>query len=444
MTNVGRLIGGGAFLFGVSLVVLAGWLLFSGLQKQEEVEAEKTTTVEVNTESLATPTFKIDPSARGKIAGQKEGQSGATTIPAVRDATGYVEAPAEATPPARTSIEQVYHDAEIKRLTAILDSDLKEDLADKQTLWESYRSKASPSTFADDRRQASLGGINTESAGLTGADNSALHGAAPSLMTPTINQLFAPQHASGQPRTQTQAQASLPFGTVGQPTPSTLQTASLANDPVGYSQYSREAARSPYEVKKGTVIPAALVTEINSDIPGNAVGMIRHDVFDTVTGRHLLIPEGSRIFGLYDNSIEFAQNRLNVVWTHLIFPNGDTLVLEDQQATDIAGQAGFKDQRKGRFLQTFAGNLLYSVLDAGEQAVSARVAKEITGELPQDQSELASAISSVGSQFGGGGTSSAASVFNDQQAKRGPTLRIRSGYRFNILVSKDIILEPYR
>ena len=95
-------------------------------------------------------------------------------------------------------------------------------------------------------------------------------------------------------------------------------------------------------------------------------------------------------------------------------------------------------------LQLFAGNLLYSVLDAGEQAVTARVAKEITGELPQNQSELASAISSVGSQFGGGSTSSAASVFNDQQAKRGPTLRIRSGYRFNILVSKDIILEPYR
>jgi type IV secretory pathway VirB10-like protein len=439
MTNVGKLIGGGAFLIGVGIIGLAGWLFYSGAQKQEEVKVEKTKTVEVNTDALATPTFKIDASVRGQLAGAAGEQGAETTIPAARDGTGYVEAPVEAVPTALTSIEQVYHEAEIARLTAILETDLKEDLADKQALWESYRSKASPSIFAGDIRLASLGGFNSETTGLTGADNSALLGTAPSLVAPTINQLFAPQRDP----VQAQGQGALPLGNQEQGIPTNAQTASLANDPVGYSQYSREAARAPYEVKKGTVIPAALVTEINSDIPGNAVGMIRHDVFDTVTGRHLLIPEGSRIFGLYDDSIEFAQNRLNVVWTHLIFPNGDTLVLEDQQATDIAGQAGFKDQRKGRFLQTFAGNLLYSVLDAGEQAVNARVAKEITGELPQSQSELANAISSVGSQFGGG-SSSAASVFNDQQAKRGPTLRIRSGYRFNILVSKDIILEPYR
>jgi type IV secretory pathway VirB10-like protein len=439
MTNVGKLIGGSAFFIGVGIVGIAGWLLLSGLQKQEEVKVEKTKTVEVSTDALATPTFKIDPSVRGQLAGAAGEQGGETTIPAVRDGTGYVEAPVEAARTALTSIEQIYHEAELARLTAMLDSDLKEDLVDKQALWESYRSKASPSIFAGDMRLVSLGGIELDTAGLTGADNSALAGAAPSLITSTINQLFAPETGLRQ----TQGQGVLPFGNLEQGAPANAQTASLANDPVGYSQYSREAARSPYEVKKGTVIPAALVTEINSDIPGNAVGMIRHDVFDTVTGRHLLIPEGSRIFGLYDDSIEFAQNRLNVVWTHLIFPNGDTLVLEDQQATDIAGQAGFKDQRKGRFLQTFAGNLLYSVLDAGEQAVAARVAKEITGELPTDQSDLASAISNLGSQFGGG-TSSAASVFNDQQAKRGPTLRIRSGYRFNILVSKDIILEPYR
>jgi type IV secretory pathway VirB10-like protein len=444
MTNVGKLIGTGATLIGMGIFILGGWLFYSGMQKQEQVEVEKTKTVEVNTDSLATPTFKIDPSVRGQLAGTESEQGAENTIPAVRDGTGYVEAPVEAAPPALTSIEQVYHEAEIARLKAMLETDLKEDLADKQALWESYRSKAAPSTFAGGARLASLGGIGADNTGLTGADNSALHGAAPSLVTPTINQLFAPQSRQNQAARQIPGQGVLPFGNAGQGAPTNAQIASLASDPVGYSQYSPEAPRSPYEVKKGTVIPAALVTEINSDIPGNAVGMIRHDVFDTVTGRHLLIPEGSRIFGLYDDSIEFAQNRLNVVWTHLIFPNGDTLVLEDQQATDIAGQAGFKDQRKGRFLQTFAGNLLYSVLDAGEQAVTARVAKEITGELPQSQSELASAISSVGSQFGGGGNGSAASVFNDQQAKRGPTLRIRSGYRFNILVSKDIILEPYR
>ena len=140
----------------------------------------------------------------------------------MRDGTGYVEAPAEATPTALTSIEQVYHDAEITRLTAMLESDLKEDLDDKQALWESYRSKAGPSTFGSDMRQASLGGIDAETTNLTGADNAALDGATPSLVTPILNQLFAPQHVPDQ----TQGQGALPFGNVGQPTPSTLQTAS--------------------------------------------------------------------------------------------------------------------------------------------------------------------------------------------------------------------------
>jgi type IV secretion system protein VirB10 len=155
-----------------------------------------------------------------------------------------------------------------------------------------------------------------------------------------------------------------------------------------------------------------------------------------------LIPSGSRLFGVYDPSVDYAQKRLNIVWTHMIFPNGDTLVLEDQQATDVKGSAGFADKRKGNFLANLGGNLLYSILGAGENAAQKRLEQKITGTSDSDENSIGQSIAGLGNQLGGGGTTTAASVFNNKQGTLRPTLKIRSGYRFNILVSKDIILEP--
>jgi type IV secretion system protein VirB10 len=212
-------------------------------------------------------------------------------------------------------------------------------------------------------------------------------------------------------------------------------------DLIGYSRHTPKAARSPYEIKKGTVIPGTLITEINSDIPGNVVGMVRRDVYDTVTGDHRLIPSGSRLFGLYDPSVDYAQKRINVIWTHMIFPNGDTLVLEDQQATDVNGQAGFADKRKGNFLANLGGNLLYSILSAGETGLQKRLETAVSGQPAETGNAIGDSIANLGDQLGGG-NATAASAFNTKQSALTPTLQIRSGYRFNILVSKDIILEP--
>ena len=210
---------------------------------------------------------------------------------------------------------------------------------------------------------------------------------------------------------------------------------------VGYSKYKRSPARSPYEIKKGTVIPGTLVTEVVSGVPGDVTATVRLDVYDTVSGDHLLIPSGSEIFGKYDPNVTYDQDRLPVLWSHLIFPNGDTLVLEDQQGTDIAGRAGFKDKRKGRFLRTLAGNLLYSVLSLTESAAQAKIREELNPSSNNTNSSIGNAIAGLGSQVSGGNTT-AASVFNEQQSKLSATFRIRSGYRFNILTSKDFILEP--
>ena len=131
-----------------------------------------------------------------------------------------------------------------------------------------------------------------------------------------------------------------------------------------------------------------------------------------------------------------------MLWSHIIFPDGDTLILEDQQATDAAGRTGFSDKRKGNFLNNLAGNLLYTVFNASEKAIQSRIQTAITGSDTSEDSAVGNAISGLGAQISGGSTS-AAGVFNDKQAQLSPTLKIRSGYRFNILVSKDIILEAY-
>ena len=211
---------------------------------------------------------------------------------------------------------------------------------------------------------------------------------------------------------------------------------------VGYLTYGAVEARSPYEIKKGSVIPATLISEVNSDLPGAVTAQVRDDVYDTTTGGTLLIPKGARLYGQYDSDVEYGQRRAVVLWSHLIFPDGSTLLLEDMMGADVAGRSGFADKRRGNFLTMVGGNLLFSVLDAGERAAQAQIAESVTGSVRQsDIDQLVSQVSRGASSTGG---SSAASVFNTQTAGTKPTLMIRTGYRFNIMVGKDIILEPWQ
>lgn len=211
---------------------------------------------------------------------------------------------------------------------------------------------------------------------------------------------------------------------------------------VGYLAHDAIAARSPYEIKKGSVIPAVLITEVNSDLPGAVTAQVRDNVYDAVTGGTLLIPKGARLLGRYDSDIEYGQRRTVVLWSHLIFPDGSTLLLEDMMGTDTAGRSGFADKRRGDFLTMLAGNLLFSVIDAGERAAQAQIADITSGGTQQsDIDRLVSQVSRGASATGG---SSAAATFNTQTSGAKPTLTVRTGYRFNVLVGKDIILDPWQ
>ena len=185
---------------------------------------------------------------------------------------------------------------------------------------------------------------------------------------------------------------------------------------------------SPYEIKAGTVIPGIMITGINSDLPGNIVGQVRESVFDTVSGNYLLIPQGTKIFGTYDSNVSWGQNRVLIVWQRLIFPNGKSISLANMPGVDLTGHAGFSDKVNNHFGTLLKGVVLTSITGAG----SAIVTNDENNDYESEAAKAAGiAIINVGNDF--------AEKALDVQ----PTIEIRAGYRFNIMVNSDMILTPY-
>lgn len=188
---------------------------------------------------------------------------------------------------------------------------------------------------------------------------------------------------------------------------------------------------SPYEVKAGTIIPTTLITGINSDLPGQIVGQVRENVFDTVTGNYLLIPQGTRLVGQYDSGVAFGQERVLVVWQRLIMPNGASINLEGMPGVDLTGYAGFKDKVDRHWLQLAGGVILSSIMSA---AVTSSQGSQ-TGFSPTLSQGF---VSSIGQDINRTGQK-----IVDKMLNRQPTITIAPGFAVNVFVNKDMILEPY-
>ena len=186
---------------------------------------------------------------------------------------------------------------------------------------------------------------------------------------------------------------------------------------------------SPFELKTGTVIPGILIGAMNSDLPGEIVAQVSQNVYDTASGRHLLIPQGTRLYGHYDSKVAFGQDRLLVSWDRLIFPNASTLDLQGMSGHDQGGAAGYADRVNHHYGRIFGWALLTSVLSAGYQLSQ-----------PQQSSLLATqgsgqvAAAAVGQQMATLGAQIAQRNLQVQ-----PTIEIRKGYRMNVMVNKDIV-----
>ena len=194
-----------------------------------------------------------------------------------------------------------------------------------------------------------------------------------------------------------------------------------------YNSHSLVSPRSPYQVMAGNLIPASLVTGLNSDLPGQVIGQVTENVFDTVTGQHLLIPQGSRLMGRYDSVIAFGQSRALVVWTRLILPNGDSIQLDNLPGSDSQGFAGLKDKVDKHTWQFIKGAALSSLLSIGSELAS------------DDGDRLTRALQNAGQDT----ANIAGQRIIDRNLNVQPTLKVRPGWRFNVIVSRDLILKPY-
>jgi type IV secretory pathway VirB10-like protein len=189
-----------------------------------------------------------------------------------------------------------------------------------------------------------------------------------------------------------------------------------------------EAKASPYVVQARTVIPAALITGIRSDLPGQITAQVTEAVYDSPTGKYLLIPQGARLIGQYDSSVAFGQSRILLVWTRLIMPDGTSIVLERQPGADTEGYAGLEDEVDNHWGMLFKAAVLSTLLSVGAEAG--------TGS---DENNLAQAIRE--------GASNSISQTGQQIVQRQlniqPTLTIRPGFPVRVIVTHDLVLAPY-
>jgi type IV secretion system protein TrbI len=190
------------------------------------------------------------------------------------------------------------------------------------------------------------------------------------------------------------------------------------------------APASSYVVQAGNIIPASLITGIRSDLPGQVTAQVTENVFDSPTGRFLLIPQGTRLIGIYDSQIAFGQSRVLLVWTRLIMPNGRSIVLERQPGADAAGYAGLEDEVDNHWGALFKAALLSTLLGVGSELGSTTG----TGSNSDVISALRRGSSDSLNQTG--------QKVVQQHLNIQPTLTVRPGFPVRVIVNRDLVLEP--
>jgi type IV secretion system protein TrbI len=188
-------------------------------------------------------------------------------------------------------------------------------------------------------------------------------------------------------------------------------------------------ASSPYTIMAGSVLAASLVTGLNSDLPGIAIAQITENAFDTVTGEHLLVPQGARLIGRYDSVIAFGQRRALIVWNRIIFPNGDSVTIDNLPAADAAGYAGLEDEVDTHSWQVLKGMGLATVLGIGSELTLGNNSDAIVQALKQS-------IQTNTNQTG--------QRMVERELDVQPTITVRPGWPVRVIVAKDLVLKPYR
>ena len=189
---------------------------------------------------------------------------------------------------------------------------------------------------------------------------------------------------------------------------------------------------SPYQVMAGTVIPAALVTGIKSDLPGDVIATVTEPVYDTVTGKFLLIPQGSRILGRYNSQVSYGQSRVQMVWNRIILPDTSSLTLDNLVGTDPAGYAGVEDEVDQHWGRILAGAALTTLLGVGAELAAPENRQDGNRIIIAGRDGLQDSVNQVGQEM------------TRRNMNIQPTLTARPGLPVRIIVNRDLVLRPYQ
>ena len=248
--------------------------------------------------------------------------------------------------------------------------------------------------------------------------------------TPTVTAArdpFAPLPGSAESQHQDET-----FAQNGQDRKSAFLSASV--DAKIYASGRLQTPASPFQVMAGTIIPAAMVTGLNSDLPGQAIATVTEPVYDSVSGRTLLIPQGSRLLGTYDAQVAYGQSRILLVWTRLVMPDGSSIVLDRLPGADTREFAGLEDETDNHWGKLLAGAVLSTLLGVGAELGSQNSWLGGTGQQTVVVATSRSAEESV-NQVG--------QQITRRNLNIQPTLTVRPGFPVRVIVNKDLLLRPY-
>jgi len=251
------------------------------------------------------------------------------------------------------------------------------------------------------------------------------------VFAPTTAPIAPPRAPSQETVTNTASSSDETFAQNGQDRKLLFVNAPVDRRTTAPDKISRPA--SPFVVQAGTIIPAALITGIRSDLPGQITAQVTEAVFDSPTGRAKLIPQGARLVGVYDSQVAFGQSRVLLVWTRLIMPNGRSIVLERQPGADAAGYSGLEDEVDYHWKELLGAAALSTLLAVGTEVNSGT-----------DVNNTNSAIIQALRRGAGDSLNQTGQQVVRRNLNIQPTLTIRPGFPVRVIVNRDLVLEPYR
>jgi type IV secretion system protein VirB10 len=205
-----------------------------------------------------------------------------------------------------------------------------------------------------------------------------------------------------------------------------------AGDSATRNPGSLQTPPSPYQVMAGTIIPAAMVTGINSDLPGQVIATVTEAVYDTASGRYLLIPQGSRLIGRYDSQVAFGQRRVLLVWTRLILPDASSIALDKLPGIDPAGYAGLEDGVDWHWDRILAGAALSTLMGVGAELAAPENSTDGDRVVVAGRQSAQDTVNQIGQEI------------TKRNLSVQPTLTIRPGFPMRVMVNKDLVLRPYQ